>query len=170
MAEGIDIHPDVVSGLVPILRSPEALHDMHVVAERSNPFFRIAHAFFVVNLNGGTQYDSSIVSAISTGIEAYEVLGVNCDPIPVNFGLSVIANFEQNPNYCLAIADTMQESMQALFQQSPQLADGLREICQAHTKGLNSELFTYSLGGASLMRAAHKDADMFWHFERDLAS
>lgn len=170
MAGSIDIHPDVVSGLVPILRDHEAFEAMHGVAEKGYPFFRFAHSAFVATLRDRTQYDPRVIDAISTGVQSYEVLGANAgEPVPAPFGLIIIAAFEKNPNYGIDLAETMEESTRELIQKYPYLAQGLHDLCEAQVKDPSPQLVGYALRGAAVMRAAHVEAHEFWQFERDLA-
>lgn len=171
MARGIEIHPDVVSGLVPILRDSPTFEVMHDVAEHGNPFFRFAHAAFVATLHSRTQYENRIIEAISTGVESYEVLGANVgEPIPGVFSLSIITNFEQNPNYGIYLAETMEEGFREMIANHPHLAQGLQDLCEARVKDSSPELVAYSLRGAAVMRAAHIEANELWQFEQDFYS
>lgn len=169
MASGIEIHEDLVAGLVPVLKNPDALEQGHTLAKGVNPLLHLTHAALMASLKTRTGYDELIIDAVDVGARAYEALGANMlrEPVPIHFALRVIADREKNPNFSLNLGDMFHTQRERFISEATTLAEGVYEISLPYVKD-SGLVNTYSLGGAAVMRTAHEEIRDMWEWEKSL--
>lgn len=169
MAKGIEISDDLIAGLVPVLKDPDALEALHECARDNDTLLHLTHTALISGLRVFTGYDSNIIRAADIGAKAYETLGANVgEPIPSDFALQIIANREIDPNFGLHLAEQLDEERRVLIQKYPFLAQGLYDLCLAQLKDPTLAA-VYGLGSAALMRAAHEEIYGMWQFEKQFS-
>lgn len=157
MAGNIDIDPDMVAGLVPVLRNPGTFEAMHALTEGGNAFFRFAHEALVTAFSK-QESDPRVIDAFSAGIGSYELLASNTGTIPQDRRLRVVRNYFDNPDYSANLSAAMERSARVLVHRHPELAQGVLDLSEARVLGSSPELLARSIYGAAIMRAAHVEA------------
>lgn len=135
MAKGIEICDDLVAGLVPVLKDPDALEALHRCARDNDALLHLTHTALISSLRALTGYDDNIIRAADIGAKAYETLGANVgEPIPADFALQILANREIDPNFGLYLGEQMNDQRIMLINKYPFLAQGLYDLCLAQLK------------------------------------
>lgn len=166
MAKGIEISDDLVAGLVPVLKDPDALEALHRCARDNDTLLHLTHTALISGLRAFTGYGDNVVRAADIGAKAYETLGANVgEPIPTDFALQILASREIDPNFGLHLGEQMDDQRTILINRYPFLAQGLYDLCLAQLKD-PSLAAVYGLGSAAVMRAAHEEVYEMWQFEK----
>ncbi len=168
MSSGIEIHQDIVDGLVAELQRPQMLDQTHHLARENNPLLHLLHGTIISTLKRSSNYDDDIIDAVEVGAKAYEALSIAVtDPVPTSFAVNVVSEREKDSNFGLVMAEQIGEARERLLDTNHHLALGIYAVCAAHVS--RPELASsYSVGGAALLQSAHQEVYDFWRLENSL--